>query len=752
MKDNNKKGVFPVTGMMCAVCASTVEKTVSGCEGVVDSAVNFASSEVSVTWDPSVTSPEAIAESVAKAGYAMIVEDSAAKAVEEKEREELKIYSGMKRDLILAWALTTPLSAICMLHIHFPGSDYVMMLLALAVMCFCGRRFYTGGFRNLLRLHPNMDSLVAVSTLVSFCFSLFNTLFPEFFAIRSMPADLYYEASAMIIAFVLTGKFLETRARRNTGAAIKALMGLQPTEAMLIADNGEMIKVEISEIKPGSRIAVRPGDRIPVDGIVVSGIAAVDESMLTGEPAGVEKSPGGRVSAGTLCTTGTLSVRATAVGASTELARIIECVREAQGSKAPVQRLVDRISRVFVPAVMAISAITFFVWWAFGSDSLPLAVLAAVSVLVIACPCALGLATPTAVMVGIGRGARNGILVKEASALEQLAKVNLLAIDKTGTLTEGKPKVTEISCSQQLPESFIKTVKVLEERSAHPLAKAICSWAEDNISSSGKEASNPEPDSFDYIPGLGIVGTVEGATCWIGNEALTSRQGAVISTEGKALAEKWSKEGAGIVFAGCDGMEPVIFKVTDTLCPDAARTVATLREMGVRTVLLTGDRETTARCVAREAGIDDVVAEVLPQGKQDVVMKYKKEGYFVAMAGDGINDSQALAEADVSIAMGGGSDIALEVAQLTVMSGRLSYIPKAISLSSATLKVIRENLFWAFIYNVVGIPVAAGVLYPAFGVLLSPMIASAAMAFSSVCVVLNSLRLNRIKLSCQDKN
>ena len=739
MKDNIKKGIFPVTGMMCAVCAGTVEKTVGEQPGVESAAVNFASSEVSFSWDPSVTSPEKVAQAVREAGYEMIVARSAAEAVEEKRDAELRQYRRMKRDLWIAWALTIPLSVICMLHVHFPGDSYVQMALALAVMVLSGRRFYVNGLRHLFQRRPDMDSLVAVSTLVSFLFSLFNTLDPSYFTSRGIPADLYYEASAMIIAFVLTGKFLEGRARRDTGDAIRALMGLQPSEARLVDPDGNVRTVRIGEIVPGDILSVRPGDRLPVDGKVVSGVASVDESMLTGEPEGVEKASGDTVSAGTLDINGTIVVEATKVGAATELARIIECVREAQGSKAPVQRLVDRISRVFVPVVIALSVLTFVVWTAFGEGYLPMAVLAAVSVLVIACPCALGLATPTAVMVGIGRGASSGILIKEAAALEELKNVDVLAIDKTGTLTEGRPKVTE--CSTDPDRELLRAVYALEERSTHPLARALAEWASEGL---GGEAPL-QPDSLDNIPGKGIRGSVEGDAVWIGNEALAAEEGADVPEELSRLAVLWAGEGAGVVFVGRKGVALMAVKVADTVRPDAARTVAVLKDMGVRTVLITGDRRATAEYVAARTGIEEVISGVMPQGKQDAVRRLRSEGHFVAMAGDGINDSQAMAEADVAIAMGGGSDIAIEVAQVTIVSGRLLYIPRALRLSAATLKVIKENLFWAFIYNVLGIPLAAGVLYPAFGIMLTPMIASAAMAFSSVCVVMNSLRLRSLK-------
>lgn len=736
-----KKATYPVTGMMCAVCAGTVEKTVAECSGVKDASVNFATAEVTFTYNPSETSPRVVAEAVAKAGYAMIVTDSAAEAVEEKEKAEHEQYVTMKRNLIIAWALTLPLSAICMLHIHFPGAKWVMMLLALAVMVICGRRFYISGLRHLFSRRPDMDSLVAVSTLVSFLFSLFNTLWPEALREHDIPADLYYEAAAMIIAFVSTGKFMEIRARRNTGTAIRALMGLQPSRALLVGADGSLREVDIADIVVGDRISVRPGDRIPVDGIVTEGISVVDESMLTGEPEGVEKVAGDKVTAGTLNTNGQLTIRATHVGAATELSRIIECVRAAQGSKAPVQRLVDRISAIFVPVVIGISVLSFLIWMTVGSDRLPIAILTAVSVLVIACPCALGLATPTAVMVGIGRGAREGILIREAAALERLVKVNVLAIDKTGTLTEGKPKVTATWPTDLSPEGVITPLLLLEMKSAHPLAGAIVGWCEEKI---GTPSS--EPERFDYIPGKGITGRVGDADYWIGNEVLAENRGAVIPAEMRYKINEWEKEGAGIVLMGDDNTALAAFKVADTVRPDAREAVAELKDRGIRTVLLTGDRSATAEYIAHQVGIDEVIAGVLPQGKQDAVARLKAEGNIVAMAGDGINDSQALAEADISIAMGGGSDIAIEVAQVTIVSGRLLFIPKGMALSEKTLKIIRENLFWAFIYNLAGIPVAAGALYPLCGILLSPMIASAAMAFSSVCVVLNALRLWKVSL------
>ena len=745
-----KKATYPVTGMMCAVCAGTVEKTVAQCPGVKDASVNFASAEVSFSYDPTKVTPEEIAHAVNEAGYEMIIVNSAIEAVEEKEKAEHEQYVKMRRNLIIAWVLTIPLSVICMLHVHFPGDSWVQCLLALGVMVTSGRRFYVSGIRHLFSGRPDMDSLVAISTLVSFLFSLFNTITPQTLLTAGIPADLYYEAAAMIIAFVSTGKFMEMRARRNTGTAIRALMGLQPSEALLVENDGSVKRVKIEDIKRGDLISVRPGDRIPVDGIVTSGHSVIDESMLTGEPEGVEKIAGSKVSAGTLNTNGTLTVKATEVGAGTELARIIECVREAQGSKAPVQRLVDKISAVFVPTVISISILTFIVWICFGTIHLPIAILAAVSVLVIACPCALGLATPTAVIAGIGRGAREGILIRQATALELLSKITVLAIDKTGTLTEGKPRVTSVSSSPDsaLTPELIDAVYALEVKSSHPLAGAITEWCESQrVSHKPEEKNSPltEPDSFDYIPGKGIIGYVNGKRYWIGNESLCATEGAHVSDELHKEIEQWMSEGAGVVIAGDSEKALVAFKVADTIRKDAAEAIAALKADGIRPVLITGDRLATARYVADAVGIDEIVADALPGDKQAAIIKLKEEGEVVGMAGDGINDSQALAEADISIAMGGGSDIAIEVAQLTIVSGKLIYIPRAVRLSASTLRIIKENLFWAFVYNTAGIPIAAGVLYPLWGILLSPMVASAAMAFSSVCVVLNSLRLNRLR-------
>ncbi|MDE6536491.1 MAG: heavy metal translocating P-type ATPase [Muribaculaceae bacterium] len=734
------KGIYPITGMMCAVCSNTVQKTASDQPGVISAEVNFANASLALEWNPKITSPEKIAEAIRDAGYDMIIEQSEEKAVEEKEKHDAKEYSDMKRRTIIAWALTIPLSVMCMLHLHFPGAPWLYMVMTLAVMAGCGSGFFKRGIKALLAGAPSMDSLVALSTTVSFLFSLFNTIFPEVMTSRGLNADLYYEGAAMIIAFVLTGKLMETRSRHNTGLALKALMGLQPTAALLLLPDGEQKMVGISEIKAGDFIVVRPGEKIPADGVVTEGTSAVDESMLTGEPLKIEKSAGDSATAGTINGAGRFVMKAVKVGAETELSRIIKAVREAQGSKAPVQRLVDKISAVFVPTVIGISLLTLIIWLCIGGEYLVVGITAAVSVLVIACPCALGLATPTAMMVGIGRGARMGILVKDAAALERLGKVNVLAIDKTGTITEGAPDVTDVASSSSLSENELKEIYVIvlgaEMNSIHPLSEAISRYLK------GKNIAPLSPDSFNYIPGKGIDCRYGGKDYRIGSvDNEQSGENTVLIDRAKS----WLNEGAGVVGVYSDPRLLIVFKVEDRLRPDADATISTLFSLGIKTILLTGDKRSTAEHIAREAGITHVEPEMLPADKQAYISSLMKEGKIVAMAGDGINDTQALAEADVSIAMGSGSDIAIEAAQLTITGGKLSSIPQAIKLARATLRIIRENLFWAFIYNVIGIPIAAGVLFP-IGFMLNPMFASAAMALSSVCVVTNSLRLGKMKL------
>lgn len=755
-KNKDKEKTFPVLGMMCAVCAGTVEKTLKEAPGVESAVVNFATASATVSWNPAKTSPEKLADAIKAVGYEMITTSDESEAIEEQVQREAAQYRSMKFRTILAWVLTIPLSVICMGGFHFPGMEWTMCALALAVMLICGRQFYVRGWRSMLKGAPTMDTLVAISTIVSFLFSLFNTLFPEFWASRALTGEMYYEASAMIIAFVLTGKLMETRARRSTGSALRALMGLQPSDAQLVKLDGSVKTVPIASLKPGDVVMVRPGENIPVDGIVVSGRTAVNESMLTGEPIAVEKVTGDDVAAGTLNTTGSVNVEVRAAGRDTELQRIIRAVREAQGSKAPVQQMVDKVAAVFVPTVVAIAVVTFAIWAIFGGG-VPLGILTGVSVLVIACPCALGLATPTAIMVGIGRAAGQGLLVRDATALELLNKVNIIAVDKTGTLTEGHPSITYKWENEASPADEIKKIAgalaSLEQSSEHPLSQPIVDLLKSEF---GLGDNLVKLSDFQYIPGEGILGTADpqkdteegagdSATIWAGSMLMAEKRAIVPDGLREKLNEK-TAQGASIVIAGMGDKTLMAFAITDSLRPNARETVRTLQASGHEVVLLTGDNSRAAEYIAKEAEIARFIAEAKPGDKQRFVVEEKAKGQCVAMIGDGINDSQALAEADVSIAMGTGTDIAMEVAQLTVVGGRFDKLPQAFSLAKATVRIVHQNLFWAFIYNLIGIPLAAGALYPFCGLLLTPMVASAAMALSSLCVVTNSLRLKSLKI------
>lgn len=735
ISNTDKSGVFPITEMMCAVCATTVQKTISSLEGVNSAEVNFGAGTANIVWNPKITSPEKIAEAVVKAGYGMIVEKDAEEAYEEASRRETEVYRHIRNRMIAAWVISIPLMVICMAHIHFTGVNFVLMAMTLVVMAYCGRDFYIRGFKAFAVKAPSMDSLVAVSTLISFLFSLFNTLFPSVLESRGMTADLYYEGAAMIIAFVLTGKYMEARSRRHTGDALRALMDLRPAEATLIMADRSEKTVPISQIKVDDHIIIRPGDRIPVDGNLVEGVCSVDESMLTGEPIPVEKLTGDALTAGTLVKNGSCVMIARRVGANTELSRIIASVRNAQASKAPVQKIVDKISAIFVPTVMAISVLTFIIWLCIDTSYLPQALVASVSVLVIACPCALGLATPTAIMVGIGRGASSGILIHDATALELLSKIDVILFDKTGTITQGKPKVTDTVfadsfSSEDSKKKILAVIAGAEKLSAHPLAEAMCNYIE-TLGIAAVDVTD-----FKYEAGVGISCSHEGDDYQIGSPAI-----AVNSTDVSfrmSLADM-ERLGMSIVVVTRNSECVAAFGISDAIRDDAAGTIQNLKNSGITPVLLTGDRRNAALNVANKVGIEQVIAETLPADKLNTVAHYKSLGKIVAMVGDGINDAEALADADVSIAMGTGSDIAIETAQLTIPQSKISLIPSAISLSKNTLKKIHQNLFWAFIYNVIGIPLAAGVLYP-WGFLLSPMFASAAMALSSVTVVLNSLR------------
>jgi len=625
---------------------------------------------------------------------------------------------------------------------HMPYGNWIMLGFTLPVLLVFGRDFFINAWRQLKHGHANMDTLVAVSTGVAFLFSLFNTLWPTYWTDRGLEAHIYYEAAAVIIALILLGRLLESRAKSNTSTAIRKLIGLQPKEVIRILEDGTEQVIPIKAVQPGDILLVKPGDKIPVDGSVTEGVSFVDESMITGEPVPVEKVTGTHVYTGTINQKGSFKFMAEKVGSETILAQIIKMVQEAQGSKAPVQQLVDRIAAIFVPAVIGIAALTFIGWMIAGGElAFTHALLTSVTVLVIACPCALGLATPTAIMVGIGKGAENNILIRDAQSLEQLCKVQAVVLDKTGTITEGKPVVTDIFWNPGIDlRHSMEVLLFMESRSEHPLADAVVlHLTEEGIKTNLK-------GEFNSLTGQGIQGVINGESYFVGNRRLLEMNGISRESEQAEQADACSLEGKTVVYFADSKQVLALIVIADRMKPGAVKAIERLQAEGIEVYMLTGDNRITARAVADSIGLKHFKAEVMPSDKADFVKELQQQGKIVAMAGDGINDSQALAQADVSIAMGKGSDIAIDVAKITLITSDLNAIPKAWALSKQTVAAIRQNLFWAFIYNLIGIPLAAGILYPCCGFLLNPMIAAAAMAFSSVSVVTNSLRIKAKKI------
>ncbi len=737
MKKLEKK-IYPVLNMHCAGCANNVERTVNALPGVEKGAVNLASNTLSIEFDRAVLSPEVLQSAVHKAGYELIIEEE--NAVEIQEKEQQKRYHTLKMKTLWAWVFVIPMLLLSMVFMHMQYVNEIMLILALPVILIFGNSFYINAWKQLKLGRSNMDTLVALSTSIAFLFSVFNTFFPEFWINRGLKPHVYYEAATVIIAFVLLGKLLEERAKGNTSSAIRKLMGLQPKTARILKD-GKEETVLISLLKTNDLISVHPGEQIPVDGTVDEGSSFVDESMITGEPIAAEKKSGDQVLAGTINQKGAFVLKAAKVGKETVLANIIKMVQEAQGTKAPVQRIVDRITGIFVPVVLSISVLTFIIWMLFGGmDYFSHALLSAVSVLVIACPCALGLATPTALMVGIGKGASHHILIKDAVALEQMRKVNAVVVDKTGTLTEGHPTVSSWLWERKEEKQDKEILLAAELKSEHPLASAIVNELQ------LRKVAPASVSSFESITGKGIQIIYEERVYWAGNDKLLTEFQASVSSLSQEMIEKFQKEGKSIVYFGQENTLLSVIAISDKVKPTSIDAVRTLRDMGIKVYMLTGDGEATASAVATELGISDYKAETLPEDKENFVKELQAQGRVVAMVGDGINDSQALARADVSIAMGKGTDIAMDVAMITLITSDLLLLPKAFVLSRQTVRLIHQNLFWAFIYNLIGIPLAAGLLYPIYGLLLNPMLASAAMAFSSVSVVLNSLSLNWKKL------
>ena len=629
-------------------------------------------------------------------------------------------------------ALSLPVAVIGMFFMDIPLANPIMWLLATPVLGWCGRSFFVNAWRQLRHRTVTMDTLVALSTGIAYLFSLFNMLWPEFWLARGIHPHVYFEASSVIIAFILLGRLLEARAKENTTTAIRKLMSLQPRTVTLVV-NGERREVPIEQVRPGNAVLVRPGERIAVDGRIADGASYVDESMLTGEPVAVRKEPGAEVFAGTINQKGSFTFRAEKVGTDTLLARIIRMVQEAQGSKAPVQQRVDRIAAVFVPVIISVALLAFVLWLLLDpADGLTHGMLALVTVLIIACPCALGLATPTAITVGIGKAAEEGILIRDAESLEAARRIDTVVLDKTGTLTEGRPEVTDEAWlgGDRTPAAVLAA---LERLSEHPLAEAVVAHL--------KEAAPVSVTGFESLTGRGVRGIANGTAYLAGSETLLREQGRQIDPELARQAARWLDEAKTVIWLADERQALGVLAVADTIRESAPQAVRRLHEAGITVWMVTGDNENTARAIAARAGIEHWKSGVLPDGKCAFIRSLQEQGHRVAMTGDGINDSAALAQADLSIAMGGGSDIAINVAQMTIVSSDLNRIPDAIALSVRTVRTIRQNLFWAFIYNLIGVPIAAGVLYPVCGFLLNPMIAGAAMAFSSVSVVTNSLRL-----------
>ncbi|HEY0075316.1 MAG TPA: heavy metal translocating P-type ATPase [Abditibacteriaceae bacterium] len=753
---------LPLLGMHCAACAHRIEKALGKTEGVESCNVNFATTRATVHYNPQVTNPQKLREAVQKAGYDAIVEEkplhshggSESGQAETQAREAE--YETQKRKFIIACALTLPLAVLAMGGHFVPAlkglmsaswRPWVELALATPVLFWAGREFFTGAWSAAKHRAADMNTLIALGTLAAYVYSLVATVAPSLFVVHDMGhgsshqmalPGVYYEVAAIVVTLILMGRLLETRARSQTSGAIRALMGLQAKTARIERDGTEQ-DVPIEEVQVGDIILVRPGEKIPVDGQVVSGASSVDESMLTGEALPVEKVAGNVVIGATVNKSGAFKMRATKVGSDTVLQGIVRMVQEAQGSKAPLQKLADRVSGIFVPVVICIAIATFVAWFIFApvESRLQMALLTSVSVLVIACPCALGLATPTAIMVGTGRGAQSGILIKGGEALETAHKLTTIVLDKTGTITRGEPVVTDIVPQGYAENELLRLAGSAERGSEHPLGEAIVRAAHE------RGLALAQPQHFKALAGQGIEAEIEGHQVLLGNAKLMHERGAMPDDSDVAVL---AGAGKTPMFVAVDGKFAGLIAVADTIKEESREAVAKLHQLGLEVIMLTGDNKGTAQEIAKQVNIDRVLAEVLPGGKADEIKKLQAQGKVVAMVGDGINDAPALAQADIGIAMGSGTDVAMEAADITLVKGNLQGVVSSITLSKATVKNIKQNLFFAFIYNALGIPIAAGLLYPFTGWLLNPIWASLAMALSSVSVVTNALRLRGFKI------
>ena len=732
-----KKETFPVLGMSCASCAARVDKTLNGQPGVQEASVNYAAATAQVVYDADECSPLVLKAAVQQAGYDLLVETEN-DITDEAEKAHAARYESLKKRTLWAIVLAVPIMVLSMAFMHVGWVNYVVWLLSTPVVFVLGRGFFVSAWKQLKHGTCNMDTLVALSTGIAYLFSLFNLFFPQFWLARGIEPHVYFEASSVIIAFILLGRLLEERAKRNTSAAIRKLMGLQPKTVTVWTSEGERI-LPITAIRQGDTVVVKPGERIAVDGVVSEGQSYVDESMLSGEPVPVRKQKDSKVYAGTINQKGAFRFVADKIGQDTLLAQIIRMVQDAQGSKAPVQKLVDKIAAVFVPTIIIVALVAFVAWNLLAAENgFTHGLLAMVTVLIIACPCALGLATPTALMVGIGKGAENGILIKDAESLEVARKVDTVVLDKTGTLTEGHPQVTDAIWLEEEAKHILYS---LEKSSEHPLAEAVVKYL--------KNIPGRDVKDFGVLSGKGVEGYIEGKKYYAGNLTLLQEKGIVLGEVLKKKAESWTSEAKTVIALADEQKALGVLAITDRLKPTTVQAIEELHKQGIEVWMLTGDQPEAAREVAKQVGIAHYQAGVLPQEKATFVQTLQAKGKKVAMVGDGINDSAALAQADLSIAMGQGSDIAMDTAMVTILSSDLVKISETIRLSQLTVRTIQQNLFWAFFYNLIGVPIAAGVLYPINGFLLNPMIGGAAMAFSSVSVVTNSLRLRRKRMETE---